>query len=83
MNPSSLTATAPSPGESAQMCASALLLDSRWEFLKQRAHTGDLIGHWFQEYQEAKHELLFYSPWWQEVQTEPRKLYYLELSWEL
>lgn len=65
------------------MNAKALLLDSWWEFSWRRAHTVDLSGQWFQEYQEAKHELLFYSSWWQEAQREPQKLYYLEFSWEL
>lgn len=84
MNSSSLAAKAPSPGGTLQRwSAKALLLDSRWESPWQRARTGDLSGQWFQEYQEAKHELLFHSSLWQEAQREPQKLCYLELSWEL
>ena len=32
---------------------------------------------------KKQNEFLFYSPSGQEAQSEPQKLYYLELSWEL
>ena len=44
-----------------------------------------LVTHLVSDLKNTKkqNEFLFYSPSGQEAQSEPQKLYYLELSWEL